>query len=111
MFVQPVQPTQCFISRAIRGDFIQQEKHEHVLDDLKEVRINRNVILSEIMARQYDWLSHPTIFVDNAAYKLVTTEVSANHVVMFQVLVRITHKNGQQLFDVLNRRKVRINFK
>lgn len=97
--------TACFISLAV------DNKAPIIYDDLKQVGRKNNKILDAIMNAKSSWDKSPLIWVDNYPYKIRLIERSSSYAILLQMNVRIDYKkNGKEVYQVIDKRTVKITF-
>lgn len=105
--------SKCMISRSVDSRSYKSARSdaEKILNNLMPVRIADNAILDEIMKNQQNWLSNPTIIIDNHVYKLKILTISNSYVEMLQHYVYVYKKNnGKDWYEIINTRKVQIHY-
>jgi len=103
----------CFISKSISIEEIRNNKNNEIkiLNNIQEVSINDNIHLDTILKAYIYWNTNPTIFVDTTPYKIKILKLSRNSVELLQICVKINYKsNGKECFNIINKRKVLIQF-
>ena len=102
----------CYISRTVHVN-LNLSKAEKILNNMMTVSVKNNKILNAIMKCQNNWLTNPSIFVDNQIYKLEMLEVTSTYAIMLQKYVYVYEKKNTKTnkwYDIINVRTVKIEY-
>lgn len=96
----------CRISLPVFKD---TENPEKILNNLTDVPVENNRILTAIMNSKNKWESKPIVWIGDYAYKIHIIKNTPTNIELFQMALECTFKNNHKFsYKIVNKRKVQI---
>lgn len=92
----------------LKNNTIKSDTLMNYLNQMKEVRVKNNLILSGILNTEDKWATNPIIWINNQAYMIKPIRSTPNVKEVFQMAINLQVKEGKIQTNLLNIRKVRI---